>query len=94
MGIIRTISTIYTYAAEDGIYRGANIAENPSRILRQDNGSEAVEDDQIDSMDDEESVHFLNTAKKHFGAHYPIFLTASARRRCEALNSDPCATPH
>jgi integrase len=75
-GIIRTISTIYTYAAEDGVYRGANIAENPSRILRQDNGSEAVEDDQIDRMDQEESDHFLKVMEKHFGSFYPIFLTA------------------
>jgi integrase len=74
-GIIRTISTIYTYAAEDGVYRGANIAENPSRILRQDNGSEEVEDDQIDSMDRKESEDFLKVVKKHFGSHYPIFLT-------------------
>jgi integrase len=76
MGVIRTISTIYTYATEDGEYRGANIAENPSRILRQDNGSEAVEDDQIDSMDREESDHFLKTAEKHFKSHHPLFLTA------------------
>jgi len=75
-GIIRTISTIYTYAAEDGVYRGANIAENPSRILRQDNGSEAVEDDQIDRMDRKESDHFLKVVEKHFGPFYPIFLTA------------------
>jgi integrase len=75
-GIIRTISTICTYAAEDGVYRGANIAENPSRILRQDNGSKAIEDDQIDRMDREESEHFLKVVKKHFGPHYPIFLTA------------------
>lgn len=75
-GIIRTISTIYSYAAEDGVYRGANIAENPSRILRQDNGSEAVDDDQIDRMDRKESEHFLKVVKKHFGSFYPIFLTA------------------
>jgi len=61
-GIIRTISTIYTYASENGEYRGANIAENPSRILRQDNGNEPVEDDQIDNIDKEESDHFLKMA--------------------------------
>ena len=87
MGVIRTISTIYTYATEDGEYRGANIAENPSRILRQDNGSEAVEDDQIDSMDREESDHFLKTAEKHFKSHYPVFLAAlrTAARQGELI---------
>lgn len=86
-GIIRTISTIYTYAAEDGVYRGANIAENPSRILRQDNGSEAVEDDQIDRMDRKESDHFLKVAEKHFGSFYPIFLAAlrTAARQGELI---------
>lgn len=87
MGVIRTISTIYTYAAEDGVYRGANIAENPSRILRQDNGSEAIEDDQIDRMDRKESDHFLKVVKKHFGSFYPIFLTAlrTAARQGELI---------
>ena len=42
--------------------------ENPSRILREDNGSEAIEDDQIDRMDRKESADILKAVKKHFGS--------------------------
>lgn len=35
-GLLRTISAIFNAAAEDGIYRGANPALRPRRILRVD----------------------------------------------------------
>lgn len=75
-GLIRTISAIFGAAAEDGVYRGANPALKPGRILRTDYEPGHIEDEEIDCMSQEEAKHFLKVVQGHFGANYPIFLTA------------------
>jgi integrase len=87
-GLLRTISAIFNAASEDGLYRGANPAHRPGRILRIDNGQiaegpgeneDAAETDdaaEVDCMDQQEADHLLTVAEKHFGTLYPILLTA------------------
>ena len=86
--LLRTISAIFNAATEDGVYRGANPALRPGRILRVDNGEKvegpgeiedpAETDDvvEVDCMNQEEARHFLKVAKEHFSSLYPIFVTA------------------
>jgi len=87
-GLLRTISAIFNAAAEDGVYRGANPALRPGRILRVDNGEKVehpgeIEDPtetddvaEVDCMNQEESRHFLKVSKEYYATLYPIFLTA------------------
>jgi integrase len=87
-GLLRTLSAIFNSASEDGVYRGANPALRPGRILRIDNGQitegtgeneESAETDdaaEVDCMDQKESDHFLKVTEEHFGTLYPIALTA------------------
>ena len=75
-GVLRTISAIYSAATEDGVYRGANPAIKPGRILRNDHDPGHLEDEDTDCMSQEEAQHFLTVVQEHFGTDYPIFLTA------------------
>ncbi|TFH29149.1 MAG: hypothetical protein E4G97_07695 [Deltaproteobacteria bacterium] len=78
-GLIRTISAIFNSAVEDGVYRGANPALKPGRILKAESpeDEESTDDSEdIDCMDQEESKHFLSVVKSHFGSEYPLYLTA------------------
>jgi hypothetical protein len=87
-GLLRTLSAIFNSASEDGVYRGANPALRPGRILRIDNGQitegtgenedSAETDDaaEVDCMDQKEADHFLKVTEEHFGTLYPIALTA------------------
>jgi integrase len=87
-GLLRTLSAIFNSASEDGVYRGANPALRPGRILRIDNGQiaegtgenedSAETDDaaEVDCMDQKEADHFLRVTEEHFGTLYPIVLMA------------------
>lgn len=75
-GLLRTLSAIFNAASEDGVYRGANPALRPGRILRVDNGEEVESLAETDCMDSNEARHFLNVAKEHYGTLYPLFLLA------------------
>lgn len=75
-GLLRTISAVYNSAAEDGVYRGANPAAKPGRILRADDAAAVEDSDETDCMTQEETRHFLKVARKHFGANLTLFLTA------------------
>jgi integrase len=80
IGIIRTISSIYGYAADAGVYLGANVAAKPSRILEKIDGNAPAEDDdddeQIDCLDKKESDHLLDVVERMHRAYYPIILFA------------------
>ncbi len=87
-GLLRTFSAIFNAASEDGVYRGANPAIRPGRILRVDNGeipngadeaedpAESDNPTEVDCMDRKEAEHFLTASKEQFPALYPLFLTA------------------
>ena len=78
-GLIRTISAIFNSAVEDGVYRGANPALKPGRILKMESPEDeesADDSEDIDCMAQEESKHFLSVVKSHFGSEYPLYLTA------------------
>ena len=78
-GLIRTISAIFNSAVEDGVYRGANPALKPGRILKMESPEDeesADDSEDIDCMAQEESKHFLSVVKSHFSSEYPLYLTA------------------
>jgi len=86
-GLLRTLSAIFNAAVEDGVYRGANPALRPGRILRVDNGKDVEESAETDCLNQEEAKHFLEVVRQHFATLYPLMATAlqTAARQGEII---------